>query len=154
MRDGKTQPRKTLRTDAGIMLAACAGWNSRLTARRITQFLESRMDGTGLTLAQVGLMAQIAVTADDTLSGLAARMGLDPSTLSRNLRALSEEGLVEIAIVGRDHRRRMVWLTETGARRLEVAIVAWRNAHAALADVFPINQACRLAQASEGIASP
>ncbi len=151
MRDGKRQPRKTLRTDAGAMLTACAGWNSRLTARRITQFLEDRMAGTGLTLAQVGLMAQIAVTADDTLSGLAARMDLDPSTLSRNLRALSEEGLVEIAIVGRDHRRRMVWLTETGARRLEAAIVAWRNAHAALAKVFPVDQAGRLALASDAI---
>jgi DNA-binding MarR family transcriptional regulator len=154
MSESKRPPRKTLRTDAGAMLATCAGWTSRLAARRINQFLEARMAGTGLTLAQFGLMAQIAVATDDTMAGLAARMDLDPSTLSRNLRALSDSGLVEIAMVDGDLRRRMVWLTESGARRLEAAITAWRAAHQALAKVFPVEEARRLAQATDAIAMP
>lgn len=152
MAESKRAMKKTLRTDAGIMLASCAGWASRLAARRISQFLEARMAGTGLTLAQFGLMAQIAVTTDDTLSGLAARMDLDPSTLSRNLRTLSDSGLVEIAIVSGDLRRRMVWLTESGARRLEQAMVTWRAAHDALAAVFPVDKARQLAEAAGAIA--
>jgi len=32
-----------LRTDALQTIETCAGWNSRLVARRITQFLEKRM---------------------------------------------------------------------------------------------------------------
>src|SRR5579862_7761870 len=82
------QTRKTLRTDASALVEACAGWNSRLAARRITQFLDREIADLGLTIAQLGLMAQIAVTSDDTLGALAQRTGLDQSTLSRNLRTL------------------------------------------------------------------
>jgi MarR family len=50
--------------------------------------------------------------ADDTIGALAERVGLDQSTLSRNLRGLEQDGLVEIAIVENELRRRAVWLTE------------------------------------------
>ena len=132
MRD-PMQPRKTLRTDARALVETCAGWNSRLAARRITQFLDRELAGCGLTVAQLGLMAQIAATSDDTLGALARRTGLEQSTLSRNLRSLEGEGLIEIAVVETDLRRRAVWLTETGATQLEAAIPVWRKAHAKLA---------------------
>jgi len=145
------QPRKTLRTDAGVLVAACAGWNSRLAARRITQFLDREMAGLGLSVAQLGLMAQIAVISDDTLGALAQRTGLDQSTLSRNLRTLEREGLIEIAVVETDLRRRAVWLTEAGARRLEAAIPVWRRAHAKLAKLVSPDLARRLAVAAEAL---
>jgi DNA-binding MarR family transcriptional regulator len=145
------QPRKTLRTDAGTLLEVCAGWNSRLAARRITQFLERAMEGHGLSVTQLGLMAQIAVASDDTLGALAQRTGFEQSTLSRNLRTLEAEGLIEIAIVETDLRRRMVWLTETGARRLEAAIPIWRRAHAKLAKRLSPDLARRLADNAEAL---
>jgi DNA-binding transcriptional ArsR family regulator len=73
------------------------------------------LTGIGLTVAQLGLMAQIAITSDDTPGALAQRTGLDQSTLSRNLRTLEGEGLIEIAVVETDLRRRAVWLAETSA---------------------------------------
>jgi DNA-binding MarR family transcriptional regulator len=142
-------PRKTLVRDAQAAISACAGWASRLAARRITNFLEERMHDSGLSLAQFGLMGQIAAAPDDTLGALAERTGLDQSTLSRNLRGLEAAGFVEIAIADDDQRRRAVWLTEQGARRLEAAIPVWRNAHAALADRFDPRLALRLGAASE-----
>jgi DNA-binding MarR family transcriptional regulator len=145
------QPQKTLRTDARALVDACAGWNSRLAARRITQFLDREMAGLGLTLAQTGLMAQIAVISDDTLGALAHRTGLDQSTLSRNLHKLEGEGLIEIATVETDLRRRAVWLTETGARRLEAAIPVWRRAHAKLAKLLSPGLARRLANEAEAL---
>ncbi len=66
----------------------------------------------GVSFSQFGLMAEIASAEDDTVSALAERMGLDQSTLSRTLRTLEADGLVEIAIVESDQRKRMVWLTE------------------------------------------
>ena len=142
-------PRKTLVRDAQAAISACAGWASRLAARRITNFLEERMHGSGLSLALLGLMGQIAAASDDTLGALAERTGLDQSTLSRNLRGLEAAGFVEIAIADDDQRRRAVWLTEQGARRLEAAIPVWRNAHTALADRFDPRLALRLGAASE-----
>lgn len=148
----QTPFRKTLCADAAALGASCAGWNSRLAARRITQFLDRELAGSGFSTAQLGLMAQIAAAADDTLGGLARRSGLDPSTLSRNLRTLESAGLVEIAAVERDLRRRAVWLTETGARRLEAALPLWQAAYAALAERLPPDLAQQLATASERLA--
>ncbi|HUI18049.1 MAG TPA: MarR family winged helix-turn-helix transcriptional regulator [Alphaproteobacteria bacterium] len=145
------QPRKTLRTDARTLVETCAGWNSRLAARRITQFLDREMAESGLSVAQLGLMAQIAVIPDDTLGALAQRTGLEQSTLSRNLRTLESERLIEIAVVETDLRRGAVWLTEAGARRLEAAIPVWRRAHAKLAKLLAPGLARRLADEAEAL---
>ena len=145
------QPRKTLRDDARAMVEACAGWNSRLAARRITQFLDRELAGCGLSAAQLGLMAQVAAASDDTLGALARRTGLDQSTLSRNLRTLEGAGLIEVALVESDLRRRAVWLTETGARRLEAAIPLWRKANAKLARRLSPRLARRLAEEAEAL---
>ncbi len=149
--DTRRQLKKTLRTDARALVETCAGWNSRLAARRITQFLEKEMAVSGLTVAQLGLMAEIASGKDDTMGALAQRSGLEQSTLSRNLRTLESQGLIEIAMIEADLRRRAVWLTETGARRLEAAIPVWRAAHAKLAARMQGDLARRLAQQAEAL---
>ena len=145
----KSQAAKTLRTDATALVDTCAGLQARLAARRITQFLDRELGDVGVTPAQLGLLAQIAAATDDTLGALAERSGLDPSTLSRNLRTLEADGLVEIATVESDLRRRMVWLTEAGARRLERAIPVWRAAHAKLSKHLSLDLARRLATETE-----
>jgi DNA-binding MarR family transcriptional regulator len=141
-------PRKTLVEDARTAVEACAGWNARLAARRITHFLGRRMEASGLSIAQFGLMAQVAAAQYDTLGALAVRTGLDQSTLSRNLRSLERDGLVEIAAHGKDLRRRAVWLTEKGARDLEAALPIWRQAHEDLAALIDIGLPRRLADAT------
>ncbi|MBV8441030.1 MAG: winged helix-turn-helix transcriptional regulator [Hyphomicrobiales bacterium] len=147
------QAKKTLRTDAARLIEVCAGANSRLAARRITQFFDREMAESGLTLAKLGLMAQIAAASDDTLGALAARIGLEQSTLSRNLQTLESEGLVEIANVEGDLRRRMAWLTDAGAARLEGAVPMWRKAQAKLDKVLSPGLVRRLAQETEGLVS-
>jgi DNA-binding MarR family transcriptional regulator len=145
---------KTLVADAREAVAACAGVHIRKAARRITRFLEARMAGTDLTIHQFGLMTQIAAAPDGTVGALAGLTDLDQSTLSRNLRALERAGLVEIAIVEKDLRRRAVWLTETGARKLEAAIPAWRAAHAALAAVLDPRDVGELAEKTQALREP
>jgi len=149
----KTQLR-SLRTDAQEATGLCAGWNVRLAARRITRFLDGEMADTGLSIAQFGLMAQVASASDDTLGALAARTGMEQSTLTRNLQALAREGLVEIAVVEGNQRRRMVWLTEAGARRLRDAMPVWRSAHAMLSTALAPELAQVLAEASQALEIP
>lgn len=134
MRQREQPPRRTLVESARETVQHSAGLAIRMAERRISGFLEERLRDTGLTVAQFGLMAQIAAARDDRIGALAERSGLDQSTLSRNLRALERAGLVEITVHETDHRRRAVWLTEAGARRLESAMPVWGAAHAALAD--------------------
>ena len=147
-----TQPPRTVRDDARQAIDVCAAWHSRIAARRITQFLERRMAHSGLSIAQFGLMAQIATVADDTLGALAERLGFEQSSLSRNLHALERDGLVEIAAIERDQRKRAVWLTEAGVRRLAAALPVWRAAHAQLAQRLPPELARQLAEAAEALA--
>ena len=142
----RAQSPKTLRSDARKALESCAGWNLRLAARRVSQFLADRMAETGISVAQFGLLAEIASADDDTVGALAERMGLDQSTLSRTLRTLQAGELVEIAIVESDQRKRMVWLTEKGARRLETALASWRQAHAQLSRQLSVDLVRRLAR--------
>src|SRR5215468_3316421 len=148
MSSRKQASRKSLVAEARDAVQACAGMNIRMAARRITRFLEARMGATDLSIAQFGLMTHIAAAGDDTIGALAERLGLDQSTLSRNLRGLERAGLVEIAIVEKDLRRRAVWLTEAGARRLEAAMPAWRQAHASLVKLIEPDLATKLAIAT------
>lgn len=143
---------RSLRNDARQAVASCAGWNARLLARRLTQFFEQRMAGAALSFAQFGLMAEIASASDDTITALAERMGLDQSTLSRTLRTLEADGLVEIAIADGDQRRRLVWLTEKGARTLEAALATWRRAHAELSRRLSVDLVRQTAHESESLA--
>ncbi len=143
---------KTLVTDARDAVDRCAGIKIRLAARRITRFLDMKLQDAGLTHAQFGLLTHIAAARDDTIGALAERMDLDQSTLSRTLRGLERAGLVEIAAVEKDQRKRAVWLTEQGARRLETAISAWRIAHAALSDAIHPAEVRDLATATEALA--
>lgn len=136
MRKHGQAPKKTLVNDARWVTRHCAGLNMRLAARKISRFLDTRLAETGLSLAQFGLLTHIASATDDTIGALAERSGLDQSTLSRNLRILEKVGLIEIAAVEADLRRRAVWLTERGALRLEEAMPAWRQAHKALSQII------------------
>jgi DNA-binding MarR family transcriptional regulator len=145
----QTPPPRTLRRDARALIERCPGWNSRLAARRISQFLDQALAESGFSVAQLGLMALVAAAEDDTLGALARRAGLDQSTLSRNLQGLARAGLVEIAMVEKDQRRRAVWLTEAGARQLQAAIPIWQRAQAETETVFWPELARRLADAAE-----
>lgn len=149
----KRDGRKTLVNDARAAVHACAGMNIRLAARRITRFLDARMLGTDLSIAQFGLMAHIAAARDDTIGALAERSGLEQSTLSRNLHSLERAGLIEVTIVENDLRRRAVWLTEKGARRLEAAIPVWRRAQRALAGVSEPDDIRRVAASTAALAA-
>src|SRR5690242_16046125 len=145
------QAAKTLRKDARALVEACPGALSRLAARRITQFLDQELAETGISSGQLALLAQIAAAEDDTLGALARRSGLEQSSLSRNLRTLEKAGWIEIAAVESDLRRRAVWLTEAGARRLEAAIPRWRKAEAAVARLVSPGLVRRLSEACRGL---
>jgi DNA-binding MarR family transcriptional regulator len=140
-----------LAADARAAVDGCAGWNARLAARRITGFLNRRMQDGGLSLAQFGLMAQIAAARGGALTELAQRTGLDQSTLSRNLHVLEIAGLVEMGADDRDARRRAVWLTGKGAQSLEAGLADWKRAHGELARLLDPEMARLLAVAAEAL---
>lgn len=124
--------KQALRSEAADALAIDAGWHARLAARQVTARLDAALRASGVSSTQFALLCLVASAADDTLGALAAAAGLNPSTMSRNVDQLAKAGLVEVVLDERDRRRRAVWLTEAGARKLKAALPRWREAHAAL----------------------
>ena len=121
------RPRKLSREQLAPLLD-CPCHSARVAARRLTQFYDARLAKTGVTIAQFGLLAQIAGADDDSLGALADRASLDPSTLTRNLQALTRGGLVEIVVAESDLRKRAVLLTKKGLRTLTAALPVWTRA--------------------------
>lgn len=139
---------RSLRDDALEAAKDCGANQIRIAARQITRYLDAKMRKAGLSIEQFNLLTEIAAAVDDSLSAIAASTCLDKSTLTRNLQALARQGLVEIATFGTNSRRRVVWLTETGAQRLQQAIPVWRAANRSLSRFVDVELARRLAENS------
>ena len=99
------QPKKTLRIDAARLIEICPAAKPACRAAH-HPVLRARDGETGLRWRKLGLMAQIAAASDDTLGALAARTGLEQSTLSRNLRRSRATGSSKSPMVESDLRRR------------------------------------------------
>jgi DNA-binding MarR family transcriptional regulator len=106
-------------------------------ARLVTQLYDEALSAHDLTIAQFGLMTTIGehrakAAKDISIGALANAVGLDPTTLNRNLNTLQREKLVDVRPDKNDRRVRAVALTETGRQRLKSAVPAWRAAQADL----------------------
>jgi DNA-binding MarR family transcriptional regulator len=106
----------------------CLCFRARLVARRMTEFYEARLAPYGVNLPQFGLLGTIGAERNGSISQLAKRLELDPSTLSRTLRPLIEAGLVETVPDPDNLRVRRVRLTGEGKQRTREAARAWAQA--------------------------
>jgi DNA-binding MarR family transcriptional regulator len=106
----------------------------RRATRRVTQFYDHALQRTGLTVNQFGLLAYLcgASLANASIGTTAEWLGMDPTTLTRNLKPLLVKGLVKNVPDPDDGRVRIVAITEKGLRMLREAVPRWRNAQAAV----------------------
>jgi len=81
------------------------------------------------------LLRRIDAAGSVSITALAGLVGLDRSTLGRNLRVLEKQSLVEIG-TGKDGRARRVCLTEAGRAALHAALPLWRAAQQDFADLI------------------
>lgn len=102
----------------------------RRATRRVTQIYDAHMKPAGLRITQFAVLGQLAGapgTAPVSITALARRLGLDRSTLGRNLRPLLKAGLVAVE-GGGDRRAHALALTEAGRGLLDKALPLWRDA--------------------------
>jgi DNA-binding MarR family transcriptional regulator len=113
--------------------AGCVCFHLRRSARAITQFYDRVLAPSGLRTTQFSLLTVVRRTGGLPFTRLAEVLGMDRTTLTRNLRPLEREGLVTVA-PGADRRVRLVKLTALGLRKLERAEPLWATAHARITD--------------------
>ncbi len=111
----------------------CLCTNLRRAARGVSRHYDGALDGFGINVAQYSLLSNLKRMDQPSISSLAEAMGLDRSTLGRNLRVLEGAGLVKMT-EGEDQRNRVVCLTPAGVERLKAALPAWEAAQQRLMD--------------------
>ncbi len=124
-------------TDADAASAqprGCSHLKLRQADRAVSRHYNAVMGrATGLKTSQYSLLSQLAGLEPVRPADLAQQMGLEPSTLTRNLQPLVAQGWVLIG-PGSDARSRQVTLTDAGrAKRIE-AQRAWKAAQLAFND--------------------
>lgn len=111
----------------------CLCISLRRAARGVSRHYDGALDGFGINVAQYSLLCNLRRLDQPSISSLAEAMGLDRSTLGRNLRVLEGDGLVALT-EGADQRNRLVRLTDAGAERLVAAQPAWEASQQRLVD--------------------
>ena len=95
----------------------------------MTQHYEAAFRGAGMRATQFTVLATLAqVEAPMTISKLAKLLGVERTTLTRNLRPLETKGWVRGSADDADQRLRRVELTSKGRTAAERALPAWRRA--------------------------
>ncbi len=109
----------------------CACFNLRAAARALTRAYDEALRPVGLKATQFTILVAISQVDEAVPIGtLAKALSMDRTTLTRNLRPLEKQGLVEILPEGYRRARGMV-LTGKGRKVLETAFPLWRQAQKA-----------------------
>ncbi len=69
---------------------------------------------------------------------------MDRTTLAANLKPLERDGLLMVRSDERDHRSRIVEITELGLSKLEQAVPLWQSAQSQFESVFGPQKAADL----------
>ncbi|MDH1442204.1 MarR family winged helix-turn-helix transcriptional regulator [Pseudomonas sp. GD03721] len=109
-----------------MLPTSCLCTQLRRASRGVTRRYDDALAAVGLGAAQFSLLRHVQRLTQSSISVLADAMGLDRSTLGRNLRVLEEQGLVQLG-EGRDLRAREVRLTEAGLQRIGQALPLWEQ---------------------------
>lgn len=110
---------------------ACTCFNLRRASRAVSQFYDAALDPAGLRGTQYTILSSISIVGPVAMRHLAERLGLDRTTLTRNLRPLEARGLIAIG-PGEDRRARLVDITPAGRKTFNRARPYWKKAQADL----------------------
>ncbi|ABY97188.1 TPA: MarR family winged helix-turn-helix transcriptional regulator [Pseudomonas putida] len=116
-----------------MLTSECICTHLRRAARGVSRHYDEALSGFGVNVAQFSLLRHLQRLDRPSITTLAEAMGLERSTLGRNLRVLEAEGLVALAD-GDDQRNRVVLLTEAGTQLLRAAYPAWEQAQIKLVE--------------------
>jgi DNA-binding MarR family transcriptional regulator len=117
-------------TAGSALSSTCVCFHLRRAARAVTQTYERALAPSGLQPGQFSLLTVLHRSGPRPLSVLAELMGMDRTTLTRNIRPLERDGLVRVKAGDKqDQRIRRVGLTAAGEKRWQEAEPLWAQAH-------------------------
>lgn len=104
----------------------CASLNFRRTARAITQLFDRELLRAGIRSTQFTMLVAIAKIQPTAIRTLSSVLVIDPTTLTRSLRLMQQDGLIRIS-KRCSKRQRFVSLTPRGEQALARTLPVWRQ---------------------------
>jgi DNA-binding MarR family transcriptional regulator len=116
-------------------IMGCTCLRMRRATRRVTQLYDHALLPAELTINQFGLLAYLhgatlAKSNPPSIGTMAEWLGMDPTTLNRNLKPLIARDLARSTPDPVDGRVRVVRITGKGQRSLLKAVPLWQQAQA------------------------
>jgi DNA-binding MarR family transcriptional regulator len=112
--------------EPGISIGTCTCAELRKAARAVTLLYDNAFKSTGLLSTQLSVLRIISKSDSLKVSQLAEELGMDRTTLTRNLSVLERQGFIKISS-GEDHRTRIVTITSSGSTSIAKTIPLWNE---------------------------
>ncbi|EDY15832.1 transcriptional regulator, MarR family [Chthoniobacter flavus Ellin428] len=109
----------------------CVCFNLRWVARKVTQFFDAELRRHGIRPTQESILVSLDAKEKWTMAELSDWLGMERTTLVRNLRPLQRDGLVKVMGGGRGNLVELT-ITPKGREQLEKLMPAWRAAQSAV----------------------
>lgn len=106
----------------------------------------------GINNWQFTLLMSLTPKDPQTINEVAAALGMDRTTTTKNLRPLERRGLVEIRADAHDGRVRRIVLTQAGRELLSDAMTRWARVNTEVAASLSEDEIGQLRDALEAIA--
>ena len=114
---------------------ACTCSALRRASRAVTAHYEQHFRGAGLRATQFTILSHLAQTGPIAMNPLAELLGMERTTLTRNLGLLARRGLVTQA-VSDDARVHVMAITRRGEAAVDKAMPRWLAAEASVRSVL------------------
>jgi DNA-binding MarR family transcriptional regulator len=108
----------------------CVCFNLRWVTRAVTQFYDAEMRRHGIRPTQGSILASLHGKDSWTMAELSDWLGMDRTTLVRNLKPLQRDGFVTVTGGGRGNLVELS-ITTKGRKQIEKLTPAWKSAQSA-----------------------
>ncbi len=108
-------------------LENCVCFNLRWVSRAVTRFFDTELRRLGVRPTQTPILGALQARDGWSMAELSEWLGMERTTLVRNLRPLERKGLVKANGGGRGNHIELA-ITEKGRKALTKALPAWRTA--------------------------
>jgi DNA-binding MarR family transcriptional regulator len=106
---------------------SCTCSELRRAARAVTLLYDNAFKSSGLLSTQLGVLHVIYKSDSIRITHLAKELGMDRTTLTRNLSVLERQGFIKISSGNKDNRTRIVTITYKGRATIVKAIPRWNE---------------------------
>jgi len=115
--------------------AGCFCLASRQAARKITRLYDSYMQESGVRVTQFTILSQLMLRGEMSIGTLAGILGMERTTLTRNLGPLEQQKWISIK-PGEDPRSRMIGITGHGRSVVRRSFPFWSKAQAHIGELL------------------